>query len=538
MSSQSVKTRPAPATSYSILDAMADPGLFAPWFTPVASWAAWRAFLAALFGLAMTEADAAFYRTHTGRSMLPTAAAREAWLVVGRRGGKSMVAALIAVFLACFRDYRDVLKPGERGTVMILAADRKQARTVLGYVRALLEVPMLARMADRRTAEAIHLTNRITIEVHTASYRAVCGYTVVAAILDEVAFWYGEDSASPDTEVVTALRPAMLTVREPLLLGISSPYARRGVLWEAYRDHYGQDDDPVLVWQAATRDMHPSIDERIIAAEYEKDAASARAEYGAEFRTDIEGFLTREMVEACVIPGRRELPPVPGARYVAFVDPSGAAEDSMTLAVAHEERGRVLLDLVRERRPPFSPEGVVQEFADICRSYRASIVHGDRYGGEWPRERFEVHRLGYRTSDLSKSELYHELLPLLTSREVDLLDHPRLIAQLVGLERHTGRAGKDMIAPPRAQHDDVANAVAGALVLAAQRGQAMFAEFAGRGPVRWTCETCGGPTDAFSKCPVCDAPRCPKGHAVHPNGRCWTCEGPPGPTRRDLGLGW
>jgi hypothetical protein len=57
----------------------------------------------------MTTADAAFYRTHTGRSTLPTAAAREAWLVVGRRGGKSMVAALIAVFLACFRDYRDVL---------------------------------------------------------------------------------------------------------------------------------------------------------------------------------------------------------------------------------------------------------------------------------------------------------------------------------------------------------------------------------------------------------------------------------------------
>jgi hypothetical protein len=46
------------------------------------------------------------------------------------------------------------------------------------------------------------------------------------------------------------------------------------------------------------------------------------AEYGAEFRVDVETFVSREVVEAAVVAGRHELPPVPGVAYRAFVDPS------------------------------------------------------------------------------------------------------------------------------------------------------------------------------------------------------------------------
>ncbi|HSD33231.1 MAG TPA: hypothetical protein VLB49_15025, partial [Gemmatimonadales bacterium] len=141
---------------------------------------------------------------------------------VGRRGGKSRIAALVAVYLACFKDYRNILAPGERGTLPVIAADRRQARTVMRYIVALLDgCPMLARMVINRTAEAVELTNGVVIEVHTASFRAVRGYTVVAAVLDEIAFWRSEDSANPDREIVNAIRPAMATVPDALLLAIS-----------------------------------------------------------------------------------------------------------------------------------------------------------------------------------------------------------------------------------------------------------------------------------------------------------------------------
>ncbi len=107
-----------------------------------------------------------------------------------------------------------------------------------------------------------------------------------------------------------------------LLMVASSPYARKGVLWDAYRKHYGKDGDPALVWKAPTRTMNPTISQAFIDSETERDPASSAAEYGAEFRSDLEAFVAREVVEACIARGVYERPPQSGLRYCAFVDPS------------------------------------------------------------------------------------------------------------------------------------------------------------------------------------------------------------------------
>jgi hypothetical protein len=129
---------------------------------------------------------------------------------------------------------------------------------------------------------------------------------------------------------------------------------------------------------------------------------------------------------------------------------------------------RVVLDVVRERRPPFSPDDVVNEFSALLKAYGVGTVRGDRYGGLWPRERFAVHGVEYLTADKPKSDLYRDLLPTLNSGRVELLDLPRLVAQLCGLERHTARGGRDSIDHAPGAHDDVANAVAGAIVTASR----------------------------------------------------------------------
>ena len=141
------------------------------------SWHAWRVVLRAIFGLPITgAADRVTFQQLTGRTIPPSEPVKEAWLVCGRRAGKSIVAALCAVFLACFKNYSDILAPGERGTVMIVAADRRQARVVYRYIVAFLElVPRLAAMIERKTAEGLDLTNGISIEIHTASFKAVAG---------------------------------------------------------------------------------------------------------------------------------------------------------------------------------------------------------------------------------------------------------------------------------------------------------------------------------------------------------------------------
>ena len=119
---------------FTILDAIDDRNLFAPWFRDRATWASWFAFLRALFGLPLTSSELPLYRECTGRTEPPTAPATEGWLICGRRAGKSFMLALVAVYLPAFHQYRQYLAPGERGVILVIASDRKQARVIFRYV--------------------------------------------------------------------------------------------------------------------------------------------------------------------------------------------------------------------------------------------------------------------------------------------------------------------------------------------------------------------------------------------------------------------
>lgn len=461
------------AKERSILDAMDDKRLFGSLFSGD-TWRSWRALLVALFGLPATPEQAELIQRCTGRSLTPTIPASELFCIVGRRGGKSRIAALLAVFLACFRKY-DNLAAGEVGTVMLIATDRRQARVLKRYIIGLLRgVPMLAQMIVNETGDAIELSNRIVIEIHTASFRAVRGYTVVAALLDEIAFLPSEGSANPDSEILAALRPAMATVPGALLIAISSPYAMRGELYKAYRDHFGKDGDPVLVWQADTKTMNPLVPQVVIDNAYQQDASVASAEYGAQFRRDVESFVRPEAVQACVASGRYEIPLVDGVPYVAGFDAAGGSgSDEQALAIGHSElregRWAHVLDLVMSVKPPFSPQQVVEDFCRTLKEYKITHVIGDRYAGEWPREQFVKHGIEYRLTDKPKSDLYRELLPFINSGSIELLDHPKLCGQLCALERRTARGGRDTIDHPPNGHDDLVNAAAIALVTSARR---------------------------------------------------------------------
>jgi hypothetical protein len=234
--------------------------------------------------------------------------------------------------LAAFGDYRPFLAAGEKASVTVVAADQRQARQVLRFVRGLLSAPVLAKRVVNDVSDSIELQGDAVIEVITASH-AVRGYTVAACCCDELAFWPTEDSSTPDQAIIEAIRPAMLTIPDSLLICASSPYARRGALWDSFRRFYGKDDAPVLVWRAPTLTMNPSVPSRVIDEAYEADPASAAAEYGAEFRTDVETFVAREVVEACVSTGCYERPPSPDLFYSAFCDRSGGSADAMTLAI-------------------------------------------------------------------------------------------------------------------------------------------------------------------------------------------------------------
>ena len=149
------------------------------------------------------------------------------------------------------------------------------------------------------------------------------GRAIPVAVFDECAFWRDETSATPDEELYKAVKPSLASMPDGMIIGISTGYRKSGLLYRKYRQNYGQDGD-ILVIKASTRQLNPTIDQTTIDEAYEEDAAAARAEWGGEFREDLEGYVTIEAVEACVEQGRIERPPLSGVHYFAFSIPRAA----------------------------------------------------------------------------------------------------------------------------------------------------------------------------------------------------------------------
>ncbi|MFV0277939.1 MAG: terminase large subunit domain-containing protein, partial [Parahaliea sp.] len=422
------------------------------------SWDAWRALLCGFYALDLNDDERQLFLSITNRTESPQEACEELWLVVGRRGGKTNVAALLAVYAALFFDYRDRLAPGEVATIMVLAENRKQARSCFRFVSGLVASnPMLKAMVVREDRETIEFSNRTVIEIHAASFRAVRGYSAPLCIADELAFWHSDDSANPDYEILNAIRPAMGALDGKLVV-LSSPYAKRGELWNTYRRYFGQ-PGPILVAQAPSRTMNPALSQKVIDRAYERDASAAAAEYGAQFRTDIEAFVPREVVEAATRTEPLELPPEPRITYRAFVDPAGGGRDEFCLAIGHVDGETTVVDVVRGLTGV--PADIVAELAELLKRYRVLSATSDRYAGSWPADEFRRHGITVEQAAKPKSDLYKDALAAFNSGQVEIPPDERLINQLCSLERRTARGGRDSIDHPPGGHDDRANVVAG-----------------------------------------------------------------------------
>jgi hypothetical protein len=247
-------------------------------------------------------------------------------------------------------------------------------------------------------------------------------------------------------------------------------------VYDAYRRDYGADGAPgILVAHGTSRDFNPLLPQAEIDRELERDPVRNRAEYLSEFRNDVEGFIGRQIVEACV-GDYRELPFRQGVLYWCFVDASSGTEqgDSFAAAIAHKENDKVVIDAVREVIPPFSPADVVSNtIVPLCKTYGIiDRVHGDNYAGNYPQELCRKASYQYEVWTRHKSDLYRDMLPAITSRQITLPRHERLINQTCSLERSVKRSGRDEITHPIHGHDDIINAVAGALAVTLRQAAA------------------------------------------------------------------
>jgi len=433
------------------------------------SWSPWFANLRAAFGLPLSPEQTKLFKAVAGDRDPPTQRVREFWCIAGRRGGKSKMAAAAAVYLAVFCKHK--LSRGERGLVLVLSMSLDQSRVVFDYCLEFLEASrQLKKLIKSYTANEIRLKNGITIATHANSFRSIRGRTLVGCVFDEVAFWRSEETATPDTETYTAVLPSLLGMSgrpNGMLIGISSAYRRSGLIFNKFRDYYGQNDDNILVVRGSTQQFNPTVDNETLQAMREADPVASASEWDSTFRTDSANFLDDQVVDAAVNELRpMELPPAKfGVFYRAYTDPSGgtAGGDAYTLCIGHVEGERFISDVVRGVFSPFNPAEITKQYCELCKVYGITTVVGDHYGKEWVQSEWRKHGVDYVQSDLTASELYLEAQPLFYQARIELPPDPILIRELKLLDRHPTNLGKESVTHARGCHDDRANALCGCI---------------------------------------------------------------------------
>jgi hypothetical protein len=468
--------------TYSTSDWMERLGLTGP------SWESWRVVGKVLDGLPLSAEEMLTYTALTGRTTVPSDL-RELLALAGRGSGKTSFMALQAIRSAC-RGYASV-----RGIprVLLLAFVKDQAGISFEFVSEFFDKDReLRKLISSRTRTELMLAHGVRVQTIASNWRSVRGYSVAAALCDEIAMWWNENTnANEAVEIIRSLRPALGKVPGSRLLAATSPWTEEGFVFDMHQAHYGNDASKnILVVKAATRVLNPSFDAVTIAIAEEEDAESAASEYGAAWRVAGGTLLRPPAYDACVSKGVLERgpeelllriglgeDPLGDDYFTAAVDLSGGTgQDSAALTIGHveDDGGPEVFeqDLLVEVVPPFDPGVMVAEFAGHLARYGVTEVVGDQFSEGFAAAEFRRHGITYTVSARKTAECVLDSLAIINTHRCRLLENSKARRQWLNLKRDYASGGRPTILERGGKHhDDLAVVTARGIVAALGLGE-------------------------------------------------------------------
>ncbi len=428
------------------------------------------------------EWDELGYTTEIGELPYVPKTYSEAWIVGGRRVGKSSaIASTIVVYEAALGGHEERIRPGQQGMCFQIAQDLRMAMYSLHDIKATLEQsPILAKQIVSITANRIRLKNGLTISTVPPTLKAVRGYACPVAVLDEVGVWYQDsDSANPDYEIYRALKPAQAQFPNRMLVGISSPWNKSGLLYQYSeagtegRKLLREEDrqrfrDCLVIHVSTAAGQNPKIDRSFLVEEQARDPKAFEREYLALFQDSISGFLNTALLKEAVDHDSKgdpivERPPEPGHFYVAALDPAFRRDAfGFTICHADEKRG-IVQDVIRrwksDGNTPLEPQIVLLQIKTLLQKYRIPVVYSDQYHLESLQQlalNFGFAIEGVDFTGQSKAAIFGNLQSLVNQKRIHLVDHPELVKELRSLEMRLTKMGTVQISAPQGGFDDLA----------------------------------------------------------------------------------
>jgi len=402
---------------------------------------------------------------------------RKLILCLGRRSGKGLMAAVVALYNAIVEDYTGLLRPGETRYIFVVATEQLQARKQLRVIRELIDnAPDLDVRAvidpDASTLDEIAFRNNVVIRAMPCSARSTRGYPVSMLILDEAAHMMTTDEGfAAGKRVYEALLPSLGQFRERgYVMVTSTPLFALGIFWDLFQAGVNGAKD-TLVIQLPVWDVNPTITRASLQDDFDADPDYAQREHAAQFIEGAGAYLPAVQINACRVRGRRELPPAEELSYLAAADPAFAAGgDAFTFAIGHRvgkgDEAIVVLDLLRSwrgKRSPLNSDKVLDEIAALAKTYGIRRVLSDQYAVVPLADGLRRRGLKLIPQPLHnelKADIFGTLKRLLNLESIELLDDAALVTELTSLQLRPTPGGKPHIAAAPGHKDDRAMVVA------------------------------------------------------------------------------
>jgi len=416
-------------------------------------------------------------REHFGCSIdaLPKTPPRIVAVRAGRRSGKTSRLLAPAALHAAWTCPVEHVAAGEILYAVIVAADLKQARQVLTFIRGYVDgSPILRAAKTDETADYVELRrvdgNRVRVEVLSASNRTGRSRSCVYAAIDEVAFLDADGADVSDTETARALSLALVPAAQ--LWGASSPWVE-GVGWleTTFARDFGTHANALCV-QGGTRALNPhwdpdgSIERELRASD---PLAAAREIDAVPLGGGSEVLIDAGALAKCVDRDRSpSLPPRPG-QWITFAGDLGFVHDGAALVGAFPGSGApheiAHLDLLLPSKgAPLQFGAVVRRFADTIKHYGARTIILDSFNRAAAIDEFA--KYGIRVANAPEGAPGKASTHLLAKRLVNegrvrFPDDARLLSQLRAITTRPTAGGGLTFSVRRsigAGHGDLASA--------------------------------------------------------------------------------
>lgn len=409
-------------------------------------------------------------------------------LIVGRRGGKTTLSAMLAIYCAISTNWKPLLRKTPFATVLILSHSREFSDEVLELIRTLIEAsPILSRLINKRkknTTSTMNLVmpfsvdgkienSRVQIKVGAASSKTTRGVAACAVLCDEIAFWnLDENLKETDEKIMKAVRPATKQFGDKaIVIKLSSPGIKQGVLY----GEYCKWEDKTLpknyvIFKAPSWVWNTILPKQEFINEWILDQDGFDTEYRANFVDSLSNFILPEFVDLAVMRGVAFNPPEEAGKetttYRAAIDAAFKA-DAFTFSVVGHTGNRIKQFVSKgwqgSKQNPVKASEVALYIRQICKEYDIPIVAADQFSFQPLREIFDQYGVTleeYTFNPVFKKKIYFNLKKLVHSQQMDLLDNPTQTKEIKELVVEQSSAGTIKIGHPAGGSDDYADSLA------------------------------------------------------------------------------